>query len=54
MRTFYQLVANSLLASVTNNFLWFALTFWIYLETRNVVATAVVLFRRSAEPDPDT
>ena len=42
MRTFYLLVANSLAASVTNNFLWFALTFWIYLETRNVVATAVV------------
>jgi len=42
MRTFYQLVANSLVASITNNFLWFALTFWIYLETHNVVATAVV------------
>ncbi|HET9347495.1 MAG TPA: MFS transporter [Candidatus Limnocylindrales bacterium] len=42
MRTFYLLVVNSLAASVTNNFLWFALTFWIYLETRNVVATAVV------------
>jgi MFS transporter, DHA3 family, multidrug efflux protein len=42
MRTFHLLVANSLAASVTNNFLWFALTFWIYLETRNVIATAVV------------
>jgi DHA3 family multidrug efflux protein-like MFS transporter len=42
MRTFYLLVANSLVASITNNFLWFALTFWIYLETHNVVATAVV------------
>lgn len=42
MRTFYQLVANSLAASITNNFLWFALTFWVYLETHNVVATAVI------------
>ena len=42
MRTFYQLVANSLAASVTNNFLWFALTFWVYLETRSVVATAII------------
>ena len=42
MRTFHLLVANTLAASVTNNFLWFALTFWIYLETRSVVATAIV------------
>jgi DHA3 family multidrug efflux protein-like MFS transporter len=42
MRTFQLLVANTLAASVTNNFLWFALTFWIYLETRSVVATAIV------------
>ena len=39
---FYLLVANSLAASVTTNFLWFALTFWVYLETRSVVATAVI------------
>jgi DHA3 family multidrug efflux protein-like MFS transporter len=42
MRTFHLLVANSLVASVTNNFLWFALTFWVYLETRSVLATAVI------------
>ena len=36
------LVANTLVASVTNNFLWFALTFWVYLETRSVLATAIV------------
>ena len=42
MRTFHVLVANTLLASVTNNFLWFALTFWAYLETRSVVATAII------------
>ena len=42
MRTFHQLVANTLVASVTNNFLWFALTFWVYLETRSVMATAII------------
>jgi DHA3 family multidrug efflux protein-like MFS transporter len=42
MKTFRQLVVNALLAGVTNNFLWFALTFWVYLETRSVVATAVI------------
>src|SRR5687768_11085991 len=42
MRTFHLLVANSLVASVTNNFLWFALTFWVYLETRSVLATAII------------
>lgn len=42
MNVFYRLVTNTLLASVTNNFLWFALTFWIYLETRSVIATSVI------------
>lgn len=42
MRTFYRLVANTLVASVTNNFLWFALTFWVYLETRSVIASSVI------------
>ncbi len=42
MRTFHLLVANTLVANVTNNFLWFALTFWVYLETRSVLATAVI------------
>jgi DHA3 family multidrug efflux protein-like MFS transporter len=42
MKTFRLLVANTLVANVTNNFLWFALTFWVYLETRSVVASAVI------------
>jgi MFS transporter, DHA3 family, multidrug efflux protein len=42
MRTFHLLVANTLVANVTNNFLWFALTFWVYLETRSVLATAII------------
>jgi DHA3 family multidrug efflux protein-like MFS transporter len=42
MRTFHLLVANTLAATVTNNFLWFALTFWVYLETLSVLATAII------------
>jgi DHA3 family multidrug efflux protein-like MFS transporter len=42
LRTFHRLVANGLGANVTNNFLWFALTFWVYLETRSVIATSVI------------
>ncbi len=42
MRTFHLLVANTLVANVTNNFLWFALTFWVYIETRSVLATAII------------
>jgi DHA3 family multidrug efflux protein-like MFS transporter len=41
-RTFQRLLANTLVSTVTSSFLWFALTFWVYLETRSVVATAVV------------
>lgn len=40
VKTFYQILGNSLIAGVTNNFIWFALTFWIYLETKSVIATA--------------
>lgn len=42
MTSFYNLLANTLLANVVNNFLWFALTFWVYLETKSVMATAVI------------
>ena len=42
MRTFHLLVANTLVANVTTSFLWFALTFWVYLETRSVFATAII------------
>ena len=42
MVRFYQLLANNLLANVTNFTVWFALTFWIYLETRSVFATGMV------------
>src|SRR5215207_6969375 len=42
MKTFYAILANALAASLTNTFVWFALTFWVYLETQSVVATSVM------------
>jgi DHA3 family multidrug efflux protein-like MFS transporter len=42
MKTFYHILANVLIATVTNNFIWFALVFWIYLETHSVLATSIV------------
>lgn len=42
MKAFYVIVANSLAASLTNTVVWFAVTFWVYLETRSVIATSVM------------
>ena len=42
MRVFIQLLANTMIANVTTSFLWFALTFWVYLETRSVLATGII------------
>lgn len=39
-RIFFAVLVNSLTASVTNNFVWFAVTFWVYLETKSVLATS--------------
>jgi DHA3 family multidrug efflux protein-like MFS transporter len=39
---FHRLLVNTLVSGVTSTFLWFALTFWVYLETRSVVATGVI------------
>jgi DHA3 family multidrug efflux protein-like MFS transporter len=41
-RAFRQLLLNTLVSGVTSSFLWFALTFWVYLETHSVVATGVI------------
>src|ERR671912_2854772 len=41
-RVFRRLLVNTLVSGVTSSFLWFALTFWAYLETRSVVATAII------------
>ncbi|GLB69033.1 MFS transporter [Arthrobacter mangrovi] len=41
-RTFAGILVNTAAANITTSYLWFALTFWVYLETRNVIATGVV------------
>ncbi|WP_231915972.1 MFS transporter [Microbacterium karelineae] len=42
MRTFAGLLVNTAVANVSTMFMWFGLTFWIYLETRNVLTTALI------------
>jgi len=41
-RAFLHLLVNTLLVSVMNFTVWFAITFWIFLETRSVLATGMV------------
>ena len=42
MKQFQQVLLNTLIANVTTSYLWFALTFWAYLETQSVLATSIV------------
>ena len=42
MRTFLHVLVNTAVANVTTSFLWFALTFWVYLETKSVLATGII------------
>lgn len=39
---FYTILANSLVANLTNNLVWFGITFWVYLQTQSVLATSVM------------
>jgi DHA3 family multidrug efflux protein-like MFS transporter len=41
-RTFAGILVNTAVANITTSYLWFALTFWVYLQTRNVIATGVI------------
>lgn len=41
-RVFLHLLANVLLVSVMNYTIWFAITFWVFLETGSVFATGVI------------
>jgi DHA3 family multidrug efflux protein-like MFS transporter len=40
--TFHQLLGNNLVANITNFTVWFAVTFWVFLETHSVFATGMV------------
>jgi DHA3 family multidrug efflux protein-like MFS transporter len=42
MGAFYRLLGIALLVATTNNFVWFALTFWAFLTTGSVIATSVM------------
>jgi MFS transporter, DHA3 family, multidrug efflux protein len=42
MKLFYAVLGNSLVATLTNTFVWFAVTFWVYLQTKSVIATSVM------------
>lgn len=42
MTPFHSVLANNLAASITNFTVWFAVTFWVYLETRSVFATGMI------------
>jgi DHA3 family multidrug efflux protein-like MFS transporter len=42
MKPFHQILANNLLANITNFTVWFAITFWTFLETRSVFATGMI------------
>ncbi len=41
-RSFVHVLVNTAIANITTSFLWFALTFWVYLETRSVLATGII------------
>ncbi|MBO9697402.1 MAG: MFS transporter [Sphingopyxis sp.] len=42
MQPFHHLLANNLVANITNFTVWFALTFWTFLETQSVFATGMI------------
>lgn len=40
--SFTHVLVNTLIANITTSFLWFCVVFWMYLETRNVMVTAIL------------
>ncbi len=42
MQPFHHLLGNNLIANITNFTVWFALTFWTFLETQSVFATGMI------------
>ncbi|RYE10230.1 MAG: MFS transporter [Hyphomicrobiales bacterium] len=42
MSPFHQILGNNLVANITNFTVWFAITFWVYLETQSVFATGTI------------
>lgn len=42
MSVFHRILVNNLLANITNFTAWFAITFWVFLETGSVFATGMI------------
>lgn len=42
MTPFHQILANNLVANITNFTVWFAVTFWVFIETQSVFATGMI------------
>lgn len=42
MRTFLGVLTNTAIANITTSYLWFGLTFWVYIQTRSVLATGII------------
>ncbi len=42
MKPFHRILANNLVANVTNFTVWFAITFWTFIETHSVFATGMI------------
>lgn len=42
MKAFYSILVNTAVASIVNFTVWFALTFWVFLETQSVFATGLL------------
>ncbi|MHA6692608.1 MFS transporter [Devosia sp. A449] len=41
-KTFYHILGNNLVANITNFTVWFAVTFWVFIETQSVFATGMI------------
>lgn len=42
MKTFYQILINTFVSSLTTSTVWFALIFFVYLQTKSVFATSII------------
>jgi MFS transporter, DHA3 family, multidrug efflux protein len=42
MKTFYALIANNVVASIVNMTVWFAVIFYVFLQSRSVFATSII------------
>lgn len=42
MKTFYHLLGNNVIAGITNFTVWFAIIFYVYLNTQSVLATSIM------------